>query len=685
MASKTFRATWMGAYTASNSAYYGANNPIRTAGSSWWHAYLGFDKTAILNAINSSKTAARVYLNIYVTNYGDFDIGMHKEASNKASNGLPFYRYGRINKMLNTGWQRIDLTDISLTDGSGNGFKNCLDNGYTGPVLYGGSGADQGEAYGVTNNQFHIYIEVTGTWNTAPGTPGITAPTAGISVDKTFELKGTAAPDAEQSASGLRYEWGIYDGSTWHYLGFGSYGVINKVVDFSSYPETTGGARVALRANDGELTGPWAYSPYFTISHNKPPGAPSNLSPVGGALHDRTKSITFSWQHNDADGQSAYDFRWRLQGNTLWTESGKIVTTNRNRVVAANTFPLGTIEWQVRTYDQGNLIGEWSATALFNATEPSDAPTITSPTMSAVVPTSRVNMSWTAPAQDEYHVQLVDVNNVILWEDQQISSNQTIEIPYDLANNSSYTLRVQVATTGELFSSWAESTFTTSFTTPAVPIVELFEWRDEGAVDVRITNPISGEVGEPTVTYNDIYRRVLATDTPFIRIATNVSNNGVFRDYTPAAGVSYEYFIRAWGDNGTFQDSETNNVVITIENTMISIASNPTRFVRLQYNPSRSEKRSNSRSLMQFNGRTNSVAEFGIHQTVNLDLDFDIRDETQLEVLIDIVDSQETLLYRDSRGRKEFVTVDTLQITDKFPNGYSVSFSPEKVEFIEEV
>ncbi|MFP5109628.1 hypothetical protein ACSU6B_23160 [Neobacillus sp. C211] len=686
MASKNFLATWMGQYRADNATYVGGSNPIRTGGSPWYHSYIGIDKTGILNAINTSKTAARVYLNFYSTNGAEFDVGFHKEGSNKASNGMPFYRYANIHPILGTGWQRIDLTDAVLQTEGTTGFKNIMNAGYTGPVLYGGRGADQGEAYGVTNNQFHLYIEVTGTWNTPPGKPTITAPTAGTRVDKTFELKATAATDAEQTASQLDYNWQIYDGTTWHDLGWTVRGAgPNRVVDFSSYPETDR-AQVSVRAGDGQgAAGAWAYSSNFTIAHNKPPGAPTDLSPVGGSLHDRTKSITFSWVHNDADGQTAYEFRWRQQGLTLWNESGKIVTTSKNRVVAANTFPLGTIEWQVRTYDQGNLVGDWSATALFSATEPSDAPTITSPSMSAVIPTSRVNMSWTAPAQDEYHVQLVDINNMILWEDDQVSSNQTIDIPYDLVNNSTYRLRVQVATTGELFSSWAESTFTTSFTTPAVPIVELFEWQDEGAVDVRITNPISGEVGEPTVTYNDIYRRVYAAEDSFIRIATNVSNNGVFRDYTPAAGVSYEYVIRAWGDNGTFQDSETSNVSITIDNTMISIASNPTRFVRLQYNPSRSEKRSNTRSMLQFNGRKNPVAEFGIHQTVNLDLDFDVKNQTELEVLMDIIDSQETLLYRDSRGRKEFVTVDTLSITDKFPKGYSVSFSPEKVEFIEEV
>jgi hypothetical protein len=683
MASKIFKGTWMGAYTASNAAYYGANNPIRVGGSSWWHAYLGFDKTGILNAMNTSKTAARVYLNFYVTNGAEFDIGFHKEGSNKASNGMPFYRYGNIHPILGTGWQRIDITNASLQGESVSGFKNIMNAGYTGPVLYGGKGADQGEAYGVTNNQFHIYIEVTGTWNTAPGIPGITAPTAGVSVDKTFELKGTHASDAEQSSSGLRYEWGINDGTGWKYLGFGSYGVVNKVIDFSTYQETTQ-AQVALRANDGELTGAWAYSSRFTISHNKPPGAPQNLSPANGAQRDRTQNITFTWQHNDADGQSAYEFRWRLQGNSLWTESGKITTTNRSRIIAANTFPQGAIEWQVRTYDQASLVGPYSATAIFNATEPSDAPVITDPTMNESIPTSRINVSWTSAEQDEYELQLVQ-DGVILWTETQISNNRVAEIPFDLSNNATYNIRLRTKLSAELWSTWAEVTFNTSFTTPATPVVELFEWLDEGAIDIRINNPFTGTVGEPNVNGNDIYRRVYASDDPYTRIATNVSNNGVFRDYTPASGTTYEYYVRAWGDNGTFQDSYTNTIMITIQNTMISIASNPTRFVRLEYNPSRSISHGKDRTLLKFNGRVYPVAEFGIQEERGLSLSFSIRERTTLDVLLDIIDSKETLLYRDSRGRRHFVTVESVDVDDRFPDGYNVSFDPDTVEYIEEV
>ncbi|MEH7114513.1 hypothetical protein V7124_19430 [Neobacillus niacini] len=683
MASKNFKATWMGQYRNSNDTYYGAGNPIRTGGSVGFHSYLGFDKSAILSAINSSSTAARVYLNIYVTDGGSFDLGMHKEGSNKATNGLPFYRYARKAWTFGTGWQRQDITDISLSGESLSGFKNILNGGYTGPVLYGALNSNQGEAYGVTNNSYHIYIEVTGTWNTAPGTPKITAPTAGQKVDKTFELKGTAASDAEQSASQLTYQWALNNGAGFEYFDWGSPGVVNKVLDFSIYAESTQ-AQVALRAFDGELYGPWVYSDRFTIQHNRPPGPPTNLSPVGGAQRDRTQAITFSWVHNDADGQSAYEIQWRLQGTTAWNSTGKVSSTSKSRVYAANTFPQGQIEWQVRTYDQESLVGAWSATAIFSATEPSDAPIITSPVMNESVPTSIINVSWNAAEQEEYEIQLVQ-DGVILWSETSISNIRVMEIPYTLENNSTYTIRLRVRLSAELFSSWAETTFNTSFTVPSQPIVELYEWTDEGSIEVRITNPITGVVGEPTVTSNDIYRRIYGTDDPYERIAVGIPNNGVFRDYTPASGVRYQYYVKAWGDNGTSNDSLAVNMLITIKNTRLSVASNPTRFIELQYNPSRSFDIQKDRTMLKFNGRQYPVAEFGYHETKKFSLSFAIRDVLQLELLLDIIDEKQTLLYRDSRGRREFVTIDSISVTDRFPNGYNVSFAPEKVEYIEVV
>ena len=98
-----------------------------------------------------------------------------------------------------------------------------------------------------------------------------------------------------------------------------------------------------------------------------------------------------------------------------------------------------------------------------------------------------------------------------------------------------------------------------SYTVPAVPTVLVAGDTAAASIGLLITNPTpAGD--EPTVTSNDVYVRVAAGGRPDIgrtvaddgiRIATGVTPDGTYTDRAVAGGTSYEYRIRAYGDNGT--------------------------------------------------------------------------------------------------------------------------------------
>lgn len=673
---------WLGVWRASTGEYVHGGTPIRTGGSTGYNTLLGFDRQSVMNYINSSKTTTEVYLNIYVTDGGVFDLGVHQEQYNKASNGIPWYAWGEFSWTLYPGWNRLNITNIGTSASDAWGFKTLFSDsgGYKGLVLYGGVDKDYGEAYGITGNMFNAYIEVVGQWNTKPGKPTIVAPTAGQQIEKSFELKANPAVDAEQSASQLRYQWGVYDG-VWTYFDLGSYGATNLVVDFDSFDETNR-AQVVVRAYDGALYGDWAYSNNFSIVGSHPPDAPTLKSPIGGAEVDRTQDVVFYWTHNDAGQQSKYDFRWRVQGTTDWTTVSR-TTTNQFHTVAANTFPEGSIEWNVRTYDSDNLVSPYATNALFVSGAPSGAPIITAPTNGATIPTSRVVVTWSAPDQTSYELQLSQ-GDTVLWTETVANSEETREIPYDLVNGQSYDIYIRVDTAAGVWSAWAKTSITVSFTAPTVPTITASPHELSGSINVNISNPVTGTEGEPAVSRNEIYRRIYASGEDFVKIVDNVEANGFFTDYNPASGIEYQYIVRAIGENGTSSDSQPVTASVLIENTMLSLTSNPAQFVRLEWNPDRSFTRAWSRSMIQFNGRPYPVAEFGEEGTASFSLSFDIREEETLDILLDLLDSREPLLYRDGRGRKEYMTVGNIQIKDtKF--GYSVSFSPEKVDYRESV
>ena len=91
---------------------------------------------------------------------------------------------------------------------------------------------------------------------------------------------------------------------------------------------------------------------------------------------------------------------------------------------------------------------------------------------------------------------------------------------------------------------------------PATPTLVVTGSDVNAYITVAITNPGTGA----TETDNDVYVRVAAGGRPDIdrtvnddgiRIATGVTPDGTFTDRAVAGSVSYQYRIRARGDNGT--------------------------------------------------------------------------------------------------------------------------------------
>ena len=680
MASRKFKCTWVGVYREDTDKYVNANI-VRTGGGTGYNSYIGFNGAQILGAIESSKTTPKVILHFNVTDTGTFDLGMHRETNNRKANGLPFYRYTGRSFNPSKGWASYDITkfNIALSGYSGvDTFEEALGAGFQGIVLYGARGANGGVAHGYTNNSNHLYIEVQGTWNTKPGKPGITYPKSGNSVDGKIELKGTAASDAEQSAGSLRYQWRIYDG-TWHNLSLGSAGIVNKTVDFSGYKETSA-AKVGLRAYDGEFYSDWVNSQVFTINHNKPPSEPSNLNPKGGTLIDRTQDILFSWAHNDQDRQSRFIFRWRVKGELEWKTVDR-KTVNNFYIVPANTFPVGEIEWQVQTFDQRGLSSPFSTSAIFYATEATNAPTIIYPEAGELISDPSPSFQWTSIDQDFFQLEVLSGENII-WQIESNSDVKGFTIGTELSNETDYTARLRVKTEFGLWSDWAILDFTTSFLPPQEPEINLVIHPEDGAIEIGIFNP-PPEDDVPEVSHNEIFRKVYNGSGDFIKIKNYVENSSYWIDYTPGSGVTYEYMVRSWGVNGTYVDSPPLLGMVEFKDSLITVVSNPDYKVELKYNPTRSIQKSVKRTLMEFNGRPYPVAEFGTGMNNNIDLSFHIRDQTELNLLDGLLELKETLLYRDSRGRREFVTMDQLSISDKFPRGYTVNMTFNRVDYRE--
>jgi hypothetical protein len=432
---------------------------------------------------------------------------------------------------------------------------------------------------------------------------------------------------------------------------------------------------------------------YDSIVLNSPPNAPT-LSPV--ANFDATTAKTLSWTFSDpnqGDSQSAYQLQIVDTGTGQTVlDTGKVGSTSQSYTLAANTLQNGKrYQWRVMVWDQQNAQSPWSSYSTF---ETAAAPTvsITSPSAGGIVATSSVTPQWSYsdPAgnqQATYQVQLLDAANNVLWDSGQQSDPQgtvrALTVGQTLQNNTTYKVKVIVTNAKGIQATSSTITFSTSFTPPAVPT--LTATPQNGYMHLAITNPTpSGS--QPTVAYNDIYRREAGTST-WIRIATNIPNNGTYDDYAVASGKQYDYKATAVGNNGTSSDSAVASASITLSGVWLHDPLNPAgtvRNFRLQER-NRTVQTNYAQTMMQFEGRQLPVADIAGQMTQQVQVTISCTSGSgDLDALYSLIGRQTTLLYRDQRGRRIFGVVSAIPETEEWW-GASVQLTIQAVSYSEVV
>src|SRR5690606_18838320 len=342
----------------------------------------------------------------------------------------------------------------------------------------------------------------------------------------------------------------------------------------------------------------------------------------------------------------------------------------------------GTYEWRVRTTSEFDFISPFTLTSVFTVAYTSQSPVVIQPTPNQVMPTQDLTVEWEAiPNQREYEIRLFEMpGNILVGQRQEISPDNRVTLKGWLENGKSYSLQVRIREENQLWSSWVTIPITVQYTAPAKPILHFVEDEELSAVKVFIENP--PPVGtEPVVVLQDLYRREPGGD--WIKIAENLPNNGQFIDYTPV-GDTVEYRVNAIGNNLVRVDSDIFEYTLKIDFTIVQLANNPVEFVRLRKIRERSGDRNFNAIQKKFVSRKRPVTEFGETQENNLSLEFLIN-QSDYEKLIEILEKQETLFYRDTRKRKLFVTAGNVSITDEFLDRYSVSMTLNEVDYKEGV
>jgi hypothetical protein len=147
----------------------------------------------------------------------------------------------------------------------------------------------------------------------------------------------------------------------------------------------------------------------ITYVDQSPPNAPTLVAPAAGATVDGTLTPTFSWTHNDPQGD-AQDFAdVELADNAGTVLSTQTVTGAANSLVWPSALTRGlTYKWRVRTSDAVSGYGAWSAQITFTI-RANPVVTVSATrvmTFDAVNHQPRLVVSWTADQpQSSYRVQ----------------------------------------------------------------------------------------------------------------------------------------------------------------------------------------------------------------------------------------------------------------------------------------
>lgn len=461
-------------------------------------------------------------------------------------------------------------------------------------------------------------------------------------------------------------------------------GVTQYIHDFINAPQTST-AKIRIRAFDGTSYGPWDESDgVFSIIHNVAPSAPTNLTPV--TTKDRAEVIRFAWQHNDqnTDAQSKFDLDYRLQGTTTWNTVTQN-TINQFYDLPGGTLPRGTIEWRVRTYDQADLSGPYSELKTFFAGDKPSKPTTLNPVDGSIVSVSNPTIQWSSVGQVGYNLKVLDANETeVLWETNQTSNNKAHTVGYSLENEIDYVIQLTIRNVDGINSDVEKSRIHVSYTPPAVPNLSIIGEGNLSTISLSIENPVPVNT-EPVVTHHDLFRRKVG-DSKWTRIVDNVALNGSYIDYTPASEQVYEYYVRAWGDNGTYRDSAVVNESITLKSIWLVDPDEPESLHHFRYfEPGRTSDRIVRGQMMEFEGRSLGMAEFSSAEQKKINVVLQMKKNSgDLEALHDLLSRHTAILYRDAKGRRIYGAIFSLS-ENETDYGYTVPIEVQAVSYEEGV
>ena len=416
--------------------------------------------------------------------------------------------------------------------------------------------------------------------------------------------------------------------------------------------------QVEVTTNAGTV----ATSEWYTVSTVDTAAIAVPTSPVNQKLN-RDEVNVFKWNHTTEYGteQTAADLEISVDGLN-WQSLATVTGAEQSVIIPADTLPLGTVFWRVRTYNANNVVGAWSESAIIIV-----AGAVPVPEISSVLGGAKPVISWSVQTQQGYQAQIKDINDEIVADSfAQLGTNKS-HIFNTLLDDGVYVARVRVYADNGNVSDWAQYSFTISTTKPQPP--SLTVQSKEGCVVLTAT----AEAG------NTVY--ILRDGVVIGRAKSNV-----FYDWT-SSGQS-KYIAREVNSQNAFADSKVVTASPIIYGSLLASANNPSEIVPLKYNfggyPAREMAWSPMGGGAHYAGKNYPDYQFTQQSDESYNFSFAFKTRQEYERFMQLANSRDIILYRDQYGLKFYGVITGVSPSVQW-SGWAITFSMTRVNYLEAI
>lgn len=449
-----------------------------------------------------------------------------------------------------------------------------------------------------------------------------------------------------QIAFQLQYQ---VDGGSWATV---SQTTENRYYELPAGTITATEGTVNWRVRVAEQTG--VYSDYVNGSFNlgvvgnKPP----YLSyPVSDYIKD-ARTVNFSWTFipNTIENQVEFELQYKVE-NDVW-KTVKEVTDRENVDIQLNIDESKVVEWRLRVKNQFNEWSPWTETVQFQVIGSPPIPQIIN-----VTNTNNPTISWQSRDQEMFEIEIIDSDNNLVFDSGKIIGVgiRNYKVTKDLENGK-YLIKLTVFNIYDVESPTTEYTHIINPEPITAPGISLFESRFSVLIRSNVTDGTVIRDGKVLGQLKD----------------------GEFEDFSGVNKKDYDYSIRT-KENDIFADSEVKSARVDFaHHNTLALVDNLKNFILLSYDlegdPQRSVTLKVESEFIQLDGKKYSVVEVGEHEEETKSFSCFIEKKSDLDKLIELVQSKEIVLFRDTRESNFEGFIQSLNYT-YHTFGYQISFT----------